>query len=212
MKIVDLTHFISPNMPVYPGTEPPTFTTECAIEAVGFLEKKMNLYSHTGTHIDAPAHIIRGARTLDQLSADTFIGNAFSVDLTRINGPAIDISALEPHENSIKKNDFILLNTGWSRYWGTERYFADYPVLSPEAAVWLNGFELKGLGLDVISPDRVESKDFPIHRILLERNMIIIENLTNLQALPGSEFMFLCFPLKIEQADGSPVRAVAIIT
>ena len=212
MKIVDLTHFISPNMPAYPGTEPPTFNTECTIEAVGFLEKKMGLYSHTGTHIDAPAHIIRGAKTLDQFSADKFIGNAYSVDLTRIYGPVIDISALEPHEDSINKNEFVLLNTGWSRYWGTERYFADYPVLSAEAAVWLNGFGLKGLGLDVISPDRVGSTDFPIHRIFLAQNTIMIENLTNLQALPAKEFMFSCFPLKIEQADGSPVRAVAIIT
>lgn len=212
MKIVDLSHSIFPNMPVYPGTEPPSFTTACTIDGVGFLEKKITLYSHTGTHIDAPAHIIHGAKTLDQLSTDNFIGTAFPMNLTAINKPIIDISDLEPHQNLIRKSEFILLNTGWSRFWGTESYFAGYPVLSYEAALWLSNFELKGLGVDMISADEAESTDFPIHKIFLGRNIVIIENLTNLRALPGNDFIFSCLPLKIGQADGSPVRAVGIIT
>jgi arylformamidase len=65
--------------------------------------------------------------------------------------------------------------------------------------------------MDAISADGAESVTFPIHTILLERDIVIIENLTNLRALPDNEFVFCCFPLKIEKADGSPVRAVALV-
>ena len=111
----------------------------------------------------------------------------------------------------IRNSEFLLLHTGWSRFWGTKNYFAGYPVLSAEAALWLDSFELKGLGLDTISADEADSHDFPNHNILLGSDSIIIENLMNLDVLPGKHFMFSCFPLKIDQADGSPVRAVAII-
>ena len=77
MKIIDLTHSISPRMPVYPGTEPPIFIQGCSIDEIGFLEKKITLYSHTGTHIDAPAHLIKGSKTLDQLPVEHFQGRAF---------------------------------------------------------------------------------------------------------------------------------------
>jgi len=78
MKIIDLTHSISPNMPVYPGTEPPVFITGCSIDDISFLEKKITLYSHTGTHMDAPAHLIKGSKTLDLLPIEHFYGKAIS--------------------------------------------------------------------------------------------------------------------------------------
>ncbi|MCP4656698.1 MAG: cyclase family protein, partial [bacterium] len=98
-----------------------------------------------------------------------------------------------------------------SRFWGTEAYFSEYPTLSPEAALWLGDLGLQGLGLDMISADETGSDDLPIHKILAGRSMIIIENLTNLHGLPENRFLFSCLPLKIQQADGSPVRAVAIM-
>jgi len=198
-------------MPVYPGTDPPLFFTACSIDDVGFLEKKITMYSHTGTHIDAPAHIIQGAKTLDHLSIDHFIGKASSLNLTSIKKQAIDIPDIEPYQDLLKDSEFILLHTGWDRFWGAEEYFASYPVLSAEAALWLTNFRFKGLGVDTISVDETDSNDFPIHKILLKHDMIIIENLTCLHVLPNNHFMFTCFPLKIEQGDGSPVRATAII-
>ena len=212
MKTIDLTHTISPNMPVFPGTEPPEFASACTIDGVGFLEKKIGIYSHTGTHIDAPAHILHGAKTLDQLSTDHFIGTACSLDLRDITKAIIDISDLEPYRSHIEESEFILLHTGWSRFWGADKYFFGYPVLSSEAATWLSTFGLKGVGFDMISADEVESADFTIHKIFLKRDIVIIENLNNLNLLPESVFLFSCFPLKIEDADGSPVRAVAINT
>jgi arylformamidase len=211
MKIIDLTHKIAPDMPVYPGTKPPVFTTEYRIEHAGFLEKSISIYSHTGTHIDAPCHIINAANSLDQFSVEHFYGNAFLLNYGPENNQYIEINHLEPHQDIIKNSDFLLVNTGWNRLWGTDRYFADYPVFSSEAALWLTKFNLKGIGSDTISADQPDSKDFPIHKIFLKNNILIVENLTNLEALPDIRFVFSCFPLKTEHADGSPVRAVAII-
>ncbi len=211
MRIVDLSHTVSPNMPVYPGTEQPIFITGCSIEEIGFLEKKITMYSHTGTHVDAPAHLIKDASTLDLLAIEHFHGSALMLNFGNDKSKTINVSSLEPYEKEIEKIDFLLIHTGWSKYWGTEKYFSDYTVLSLEAANWLSKFQLKGLGLDTISADISETDDYPIHKILLKKNTIIIENLINLLSLPISIFTFSCFPIKFEDADGSPVRAVAYV-
>ncbi len=211
MQIFDLTHTISAHMPVYPGTEPPVFITGCSIDEIGFLEKKITLYSHTGTHMDAPAHLIKGSKTLDQLPVEHFYGKAFLLDLADIETQTIGIKELEPHQDTIEQIEFLMIHTGWSRYWGLERYFSDYHVLSLEAAQWLSRFNLKGVGLDTISADEPDSQDFPVHKALLRNDTIIVENLMNLEKLPCHQFIFSCFPLSFEDADGSPVRAVAMI-
>ncbi len=205
MKIIDLTHTLSPDMPVYPGTAPPLFKPGCTIEADGFAEKEITFYSHTGTHIDAPAHLLPGAPTLDQLPIDHFWGDAL---LLKVDQPLIEVQFLQAHEEMINQVDFLILETGWSRYWGTDRYFGDFPVLTPEAARWLTGRGLKGVGVDAISVDPMDTRDYAVHKALLGDNLVLVENLTNLAALTKATFRFSCLPLKIEQADGSPVRAV----
>jgi arylformamidase len=210
MKIVDLSHTISPDMPVYPGTEPPTFTIGCTIENDGFLEKKITLYSHTGTHIDAPAHLIKGL-TLDQLQIEQYFGEAILVDFQNIGRNIIQLDDLTPYKKEISSADFLLINTGWNKHWGTEKYYSDYPVLSGDAADWLSKHSLKGFGIDAISADTADSTDFPIHKILFNENIIIIENLVHLENIGTNSFKFSCFPLSIQEADGSPVRAVAYL-
>ena len=211
MKFVDLTHPISEDMPVYPGTEQPVITTGCSIEETGFLEKKITFFSHTGTHIDAPAHMLKDHNTLNMLPIEHFYGSALMLDFNDFTPSAIGVKELEPYQTTLKDFDFLLLHTGWSQYWGTEKYFTNYPVLSVEAAHWLSNLDLKGFGSDTISADTADSQDFLVHKALLQKNMIIIENLTNLAELPAPQFELSCFPLNIEAADGSPVRAVAVI-
>lgn len=211
MKIIDLTHTVSPDMPVYPGTEQPVFLTGCSIEADGFLEKKITLYSHTGTHMDAPAHLLRDHSFLNDLPIDHFYGPGVMLDFEKQSCKTIAISDLEPYQEQIKESEFLLIHTGWSRYWGSKRYFTDYCVLTPDAVNWLNQFALKGVGLDTISADRADTKAYPVHKALLARDIVIVENLKNLTALPESGFHFSCFPIKFKDADGSPVRAVAYV-
>lgn len=196
-------------MPVYPGTEPPVLATACCIDDAGFLEKKITLYSHTGTHVDAPAHLIKGSKTLNMFPINHFYGKALLLNLVQTKNRIIDIKAFEPHRDIIGRVDFVLIHTGWNRYWNTEKYFADYHVLSTEAADWLSRFGLKGVGFDTISADEADTQDFPVHKAFLQNDTIIIENLTNLEKVSCEQFIFSCFPLNFEDADGSPIRAIA---
>jgi arylformamidase len=210
-KIIDLSHQLNNQIPVYPGTESPLFKQTFNIKEHGFAETKINMLTHHGTHIDAPAHMRLNGKTLDQFHADKFYGSAFCINCKNIQNGIIDLKFLETYEEQIKSNDFLLLNTGWSEKWGTEAYYSNFPVLSVQACEWLSNFSLKGIGIDNISLDTVDSKNFENHFIVFEKEMIIIENLTNLNQLEKTEFILSCFPLKIENADGSPVRAVAIL-
>lgn len=210
MKVLDLSHAITRDMPVFPGSESPQLKQIHSIQEDGFAEKRLSLYSHIGTHVDGPAHVLADGATLDALAIDRFFGNAICLPVDA-NSPIIDESYIAGHGKKLAENDFVLFYTGWENYWQDDRYFSEYPVLSREAAALLCRLNLKGVGFDTISADREESHDLPIHRILLEK-MVIIENLTNLAALAGKTFFFSCPPLSFQDADGSPVRAAAILT
>ncbi|MFA6334985.1 MAG: cyclase family protein [Bacteroidales bacterium] len=211
MEIIDLTQTISSTMPVYPGTEPPVITDATTIEKDGFAEKRISFFSHTGTHIDAPGHILRGRSTLDQFNADKFIGKGLVIDVTKCKTGIIEKECLEKYSAEIAGCDFIIFRTGWDKKWGTENYFIGFPILSADAVKWLCSFNIKGIGFDCISVDPVDSAGLPNHRILLNKDLVIVENLCNLDQLTGLPFLFSCLPLKIENSDGSPVRAVGIM-
>jgi kynurenine formamidase len=211
MRIVDLTHTVSPDMPFYPGTEPPVFTRPCTLESHGFVEQKISLYSHTGTHMDAPAHILAGAPMLDDLDVCSFVGPAVVLDLRGLDRAAVGLDDVKAHAKAIEGKDFVILFTGWGSRWGTDAYYEGFPSLTTEAAAWLAGFNLKGVGMDMISIDPPDTETYPVHRIFMEKNTLIIENLANLEQVAGQDFLFCCLPLKLKEADGAPVRAVAMI-
>jgi arylformamidase len=206
MQIVDLSHIIKPGMTVYPGTEPPVFSVGSSVEKDGFKETLITMFSHTGTHIDCPAHIFKNGISIDEITADKFIGNACVI--TCKSNSYIEIC---PNDVSLDI-EFILIKTGWSMYWGDNKYFGQFPVLSEKSIELLLSLpKLKGIGIDAISVDPVNSVDLAIHKKLLSNNILIVENLTNLEKISTKSFIFSCLPLKIEEGDGSPVRAVAII-
>jgi arylformamidase len=210
-QVIDLTHPITPAMPVYPGTESPVLTQANTVERNGFAETLLRMYSHTGTHIDAPGHMLAGAPMLDDLPADRFVGRACVVDVSASAPGEVPLSLLEEQGPLVAGCDFVLLRCGWPRYWGDERYFAGFPVLTSEAAAWLAGCGLKGVGFDTISADPVGPPPYPNHMTFFAAGMILIENLVNLEPLVGKRFLFTCLPLAYERADGSPVRAVALL-
>ncbi|HOP64201.1 MAG TPA: cyclase family protein [Spirochaetota bacterium] len=211
MKIIDLSHKFDSMTPVYPGTEPPSISHEATIDNNGFSEKLLTFSTHTGTHIDVPAHIIKGGAAIDTMEISRFTGRGYAVDVSKCSYDLITIKDLIIYEEDIKKADFLILHSGWYRYCWSDSYFTGFPVLSHESAEWLTGFNLKGIGVDTISADPVESTDYSNHMTLLSNNIIIIENLKDTDELTGKEFTFYAFPLNIENGDGSPVRAVAII-
>ncbi len=211
MKVIDLTHTIYQGMPVFPGTEPPLFEPANTLEMHGYLEKKITFYSHTGTHIDAPSHIMENGLTLDSFAVDRFMGKGLVINVLHIDSRTIKLTDLLPFQKQIRNIEYLLLYTGWSHYWGQEKYFKDFPVLSLDAAEWLaQNSKLKGIGADTISFDHESSKIFAIHKLLLEKEILILENLTNLELLLDSNFLFWGLPLKTLNADGAPIRAVAV--
>ena len=209
--MIDLSHLINSQISVYPGTAQPQITQLSTVQHDGFAEMSLVLNSHHATHIDAPYHMIGGGKTLDQFSADKFTGTAFAVDCQALEQNEISIEFLQAHTRELEQVDFVLFCTGWAKKWGTPLYLSDYPVLSTAAATWLSQLPIKGVGFDAISPDAIDSLDYPNHMILLGKELIIIENLTNLDLLTGNIFQLVCLPLKIEHADAAPARAVAIL-
>lgn len=213
MKIIDLTHTITETMPVYPGTERPTLAISNTYEEHGFKETLLTMFSHTGTHMDAPSHIFPGRTTLDQMPVDNFSGRALVVDCRSAGaGGVIGISYIEAVRDKADQADFLLFYTGWQAKWGQPSYFENYPVITTQVADYLISSKKKGVGLDTIGLDPVSDSQLTLHRQLLENNdMVIIENLKHLDRLGSGLFWFAALPLKYENADGAPVRAIAVL-
>ena len=213
MKIVDFTHLIEPEMPVYPGTEPPRLSPANSYEKDGFRETRLEMFSHTGTHMDAPAHIFPTHPCLDEMPADQFSGTALVVDCRDAQaGEILGMNRLTELRALADQADFLLFQTGWDRYWGREEYFGEYPVIGEDVAEYLIASGKKGVGVDAIGVDPVRDTGLYIHHWLLRTGrIVIIENLTGLDAAGRGLFTFCALPLKFQKADGAPVRAVGIL-
>ncbi len=210
MRFFDLSHTIEPGMPVYPGSPSPGITSLFSLDRHGFAERVLTLSTHTGTHIDLPSHMLEGGRSLDDFGVECFLGKGYAMDIRTCSGDVVTHDDCLRFEEEIRSCEFLLLCSGWSRFWGEPAYYAGYPVLSPEAARWLSGIGLKGIGVDMISVDTPSDDHYRIHNLLLENGIVIIENLNNLSLLLSLNFSFSCFPLRIAGAEASPARAVAI--
>lgn len=210
MRIVDLSQTIEPHMTVFPGTDAPQAAPIRLLHEHGYNERRLTLTTHTGTHMDAPAHLLEGAPTLDRLDPGRFLGRGMILDATS-TGPEIGLETLLARQAEIMASDYLLLRTGWDAKWKTSAYLEGFPVLSAEAARWLARQNMKGVGVDAISVDVVDSEQLPVHHALLGSGMVIVENLKALAALPENGFTFCCLPLPLADADGSPARAVAIL-
>ncbi|EGB15387.1 cyclase family protein [Pseudodesulfovibrio mercurii] len=209
MQTIDLSHVIRTGMPVFPGDETPNVRRTHFINKHGFAQTALDLTSHAGTHVDAAAHLFADAPGLDWLGPDNFTGWGAVVDLTALSAPVIGQADLA-HLADVEGLDFALLRTGWDKHWGTERYYRDFPALDETGARFLGGLGLKGVGLDTPSPDPVDSRELPAHRILFDHGLVIVENLTRLGDLPAESFLFCCLPLRIADGEASPCRAVGI--
>lgn len=211
MKVIDLSHTINELMPVFPGSEKPQLTTVASYEKDGYRETLIHMYSHTGTHIDPPAHVYEKGLTLDALPLTQFIGQAIVIDCTHLKpGDPITMKEVGGAGEDVENADFLLFNTGWNKFWGSEEYFGDYPCIDDEVLDFILLGKYKGIGFDVMGIDPISGINLYRHKKLFRNKQIInIENLTNLDQCGSGLFNFSCFPLKIKNADGSPTRAVA---
>lgn len=211
MRIVDLTHTLSTHMPVYPGKDQPGIMSVANISANGYNELMLSFSNHTGTHVDCPAHFMENHYTTDNVPIDRFAGKAICIDCSHLReGELIDENVLGNVDLRYGRYEFVLFYTGWSYFWGKPEYFGHFPVLAQPLLDELIGMNIKGIGFDTISADPIDATNFINHIKILGNNILIVENLAHLDKVADREFIFTCFPLKIENGDASPVRATAI--
>lgn len=211
MKVIDLTHVIEEGMPVYPGTETPRLEPANTCEKDGFQETRISMFSHTGTHMDPPAHIFPQRTTLDCFPPEQFIGKAIVIDCRDPSeGKSITLDYIYRAGEKAELADFLLFNLGWDQRWGSESYFGDYPCLDDEVMDYILKGKYKGIGFDVIGLDPIADANLTRHKKLFaEKEIVNIENLCHLEQCGSGLFWFSCFPLKIKDSDGSPIRAIA---
>jgi kynurenine formamidase len=204
---LDLTHKLDEFACVYPGTPPPSFKSIATIPNDGFEENMVSLSTHMGTHIDSPAHILSEGRNIHEFPIDHFTGKAICIP--GLGNPIISKDVLLEFNLAAQKIDFVIFKSGWFKKWGQNEYLQDYPVLEKAAIELLNKIPLKGIGIDCISVDHLTSSDLPNHHLLFKRDLIIIENLTNLDQLPDHPFDLYAFPAFLKPGDAAPARVVA---
>ncbi|NME84410.1 cyclase family protein [Clostridium sp. SM-530-WT-3G] len=214
MKFLDLTHKLCNGMPVYMDKEAPKLENTAEVKNDRYKMTHLSIFSHNGTHIDAPAHMIEDGATLGEYDIEKFIGTAVVIDCRDVvlkEEPEIDLKYIEDNKEKIDEADFIIFYTGYCEYWGSDKYKKNCPYLSIEVADYIALKKKKGIGVDLMSPDKMGSGKLSAHKILLKNDVLIIENLANLDKLNCDEFILSALPLKYENADGAQVRAVAQI-
>ena len=197
-------------MQTYPGDPDVAVRNHASHDADGYRVDAVELGSHAGTHVDAPAHVVPDGKTLDAYPPDRFVFDAARVDCR-------DLDARDPVPAERVPDgdvDCVVLWTGWDEHWGTERYL-NHPYLSPAAA---RRCADRGLAVasDTLNPDPTptasaaahEPEGFAAHHALLEADCLVIENLTNLGSVP-ERFELRAYPLALG-GDGAPVRAVGV--
>jgi arylformamidase len=198
LKIHDLTRTISQDMQIYPDDPQPKFDPHATIKDDKVNVTRITLGSHTGTHADAPWHFLQEGNSIDREPLEKFIGEAVIIDASDRSS----ISANDFPDNDIRNNDIVLINTG------TSDRRTDFAYLEVSAAEWIIENGVKCVGIDTASVEKYGRNDAPVHKMLLARNIGIIENLANLKQFVGNRMFFVCLPLPLKGIDGSPARAV----
>lgn len=206
-RIIDLT------LPYYAGMRGVSIEPDRIMERDGVNTTDVRLNTHAGTHLDAPVHFVAGARTIDQVDLNKCLGPALVLDLTHVGkGGVFDVQDLEPYAKRIHVGSRLLLRTDWDKHAGLPDYREDHPYVTLEAARWLVDKGVWLLGLDSPSAGPLPIRDLlsATHQVLLGAEIVIVESLANLRQIQQDEVFFVALPLKMQQLDGSPVRAVAV--
>lgn len=222
LKIIDLTHTLSKDTPFWEATSSFELSTsldypECTPPFL-FRVQNMNSRAGVGTHIDAPAHVIPGGATIDQLQVEDLITHGVVIDVSKEANenymiiPAV-IEKFEKENGLIPEHSFVIFYTGWSKYWDNREKYHNghlYPGVHESTAEVLIQRNVAGLGIDTLSPDNGEDA-FPVHGIILGAGKYIVENVANADKLPKTGFKVAVLPTKIKDGTEAPVRLIAFI-
>jgi len=210
-RIVDLTQGIGPETKVFPGYPQPIVRPWTYLDKHGYYSNWLLLVEHTGTHMDSPAHFIEGAPTIDRLPPEKFLARAAVVAFKKKPGEPVSRSEFEDAVRSLPerpgKGWYILVAFGWDRVGDLETW-VKYPYLEDDVADYIAELGVEGIGLDTPSPDNAP---FNVHKKLLPKSIVIIENLAGIQDLAGKTFKFIAAPIKIHGGSAAPLRALAVL-
>jgi len=212
VKPIDLSLTISESIPSFPGSPKPQFIHWSNIKDDGYNLELLFLSSHTGTHLDAPYHFVKNGLKISQIPLDRLIGKAILIKLKKSKNTPItklDIELFEKKNGKIPNHSSIFFFTTWQKNLKKNNYFTENPGLDASSAKYLVSKKINLVGIDSPSIDLGKDESFRVHHILSKNNILIVENLTNLNKIRSKEFIFTILPLKIKDATGSPVRAVA---
>jgi len=200
-KIYDITQTISPGMLLWPGDQAVVFK-KVEYEGISSLTQ-LDLNVHTGTHVDAPAHIMSEGRGVDQLGIEQLIGLARVCHITEVH--CIDRALLLNIDlDGVSR---LLLKTSNSTMLELSNFNKDYIFLTEDAAEYLVEKGIRFLAMDYLSVDEFATKIFPVHRVLLNAGIVIVEGV-NLSEVPAGDYEMLCLPLKLKNCDGAPSRVI----
>lgn len=211
MRIYDVTVPISESIPVWPGQSRVRIEKTSSIDGGDPANAtRLHLSSHTGTHVDAPYHFVERGLTVDRLPLDLLMGPAFVAEVDDPEENVIgvyDLASLHFPRDTTR----LLIKTSNSYFWEDRlsEFERDYAHLTPKTAKWLIGRGIQLLGVDYLSVEAWNARDFRVHRALLEAGIVIIEGL-NLARVPAGACQLVCLPLKVKGSDGAPARVLVI--
>jgi arylformamidase len=202
-------------MPVWATAPLPVLEPIGLIPRDGYSIERLSALTHSGTHLDAPYHFLESGKTVDQITPANLTGLGGVLDLRKeLTGDVIPQSALQRHWPKSFAPEIILLETGWSHNRApTKKYLYDFPGITPESAGWLVEKKVKGVGTDTLGIDPFANTKFEAHKVLLGRDIWILEALDHLDALrEDTPYTIVAAPLKLEGASGAMSRVYAIET
>lgn len=214
-KLVDLSHTIEHGMVTYKGLPAPIVCDYLSRESsrsfyeegTSFQIGRIDMVANTGTYVDCPFHRYENGKDLSEVELERFANlPAMVVRADYRQGIAVDVHHFE---NRDVKGKAVLINTNWDEHWRTDRYFEQHPYVTEQAARWLQAGGAILVGIDSHNMDDTRTRSRPAHTILLGAEILVVEHLCNLAALPEDGFLFSAVPPKFKGVGTFPVRAFA---
>ena len=205
----DLSQPVEPGMTIFPGDPLPAIQPAAGMVAP-WQVSELQLGTHTGTHIDAASHYIPNGKTIDEYPIGRFILPGVVIAIPDLyEDQLISEELIANRLKDLPKGGAVLIQTGWDKFWKTDRYLR-HPYLTAAAALRLALARASLVGIDALNVDSTVQSTTHVHQTLLEKDILIVENLTHLRGLqPGRVFQFSFLPIRLPGLDGSPIRAVA---
>lgn len=204
MRIHDITMIIHREMPVYKDREDkkPRIRTTRDFSSGDIYESALEIELHTGTHLDAPLHVIEGGMTVESIPLERLITPCRVLDLTAVRDR---ITREDLVKEGLKKDEFIIMRTINSEDSGFNSQFV---YLEKEGAQYLKELNTRGVGIDSLGIER-NQPDHSTHRILLEAGILILEGL-QLKDVQAGNYVLIALPLHIKEVEASPTRAILV--